>query len=294
MFSNNSSHKLLNVSLFVLLVFGFALSARIVAQTKTQSPLPAPTGYVNDYANVIDAPTKQRLETMLGNLKRASNPPIEVAIAVVPTTNGVDIFDYSLSIARGWGIGSKTDDNPGLLLCVAVNDRKYFTQISRDLEGDLTDGESGQIARELLVPAFREGNYGKGIEDTINAYVANIAKSRNITVEGLQNPRRQTQPAERQRQPQPQSQSSLLGCCIILVIGLVILFMISRRGGGGGGGGILNSLLFGLLFSNLTRGSGSSGWSGGGFGGSGGGDSGGFGGFGGGGDFGGGGSGGDW
>ncbi|MBC7796685.1 MAG: TPM domain-containing protein [Pyrinomonadaceae bacterium] len=229
MFSNHLSHKLLNVSLFVLLVFGFALSARIVAQTKTQSPLPAPTGYVNDYANVIDAPTKQRLETMLGNLKRASNPPIEVAIAVVPTTNGVEIFDYSLSVSRGWGIGSKTDDNPGLLLCVAVNDRKYFTQISRDLEGDLTDGESGQIARELLVPAFREGNYGKGIEDTINAYVSNIARSRDIKVEGLQNPRRQTQPQE--RQPQAQTQSSLIGCCIILVIAFIVLFVIAEPAG---------------------------------------------------------------
>jgi uncharacterized protein len=132
-------------------------AARISAQTARAplpSPIKAPTGYINDYANVIDAQTKSRLETILTNLKKVAD--IEIAVATVPTTNGEDIFDYSLAVARGWGIGSKDSESKGLLLLVAINDRKYFTQVSRHLEGDLPDGLVGQIQRERLVPQFRE------------------------------------------------------------------------------------------------------------------------------------------
>src|SRR5215471_16194416 len=125
-----------------LLVCALAIGA--AAQTG-HSPLPAPTGYVNDYANVIDAGTKQRLETILTNLKQRAD--IEIAVVTVPTTGDQDIFDYSLAVARGWGIGAKGGDKAGLLLLVAINDRKYFTQVSDHLEGDLPDGLVGQIQR---------------------------------------------------------------------------------------------------------------------------------------------------
>src|SRR2546423_11788645 len=92
------------------------------AQT-TQSPLPQPTGFVNDYANVLDAATKTRLETILKNLRDEHD--IEFAVVTVPTTGDQDIFDYTLAVARGWGIGSKESDQAGLILLVAVNDRKY-------------------------------------------------------------------------------------------------------------------------------------------------------------------------
>src|SRR6267378_1452719 len=71
------------------LLTGIAV-ATTSAQT-TKSPLPPPTGYVNDYANVIDPQTKARLETILTNLKQRAN--IEIAVVTVPTTNGEDIFD---------------------------------------------------------------------------------------------------------------------------------------------------------------------------------------------------------
>ncbi len=281
------------------LLFTFSNYRSVFAQPKTQSPLPAPTGYVNDYAGVIDAQTKERLEAKLKKLKESTNPPIEFAVAVVKTINGADIFDYSLSVYRGWGIGAKEGDNPGLLLFVAVDDHKYFTQISRDLEGDLTDGESGQIQRNVLVPAFRQGNYSKGIEDTVDAYITNIAQTRNFDASAVVGQTAPSLPPPRSDIPrtrQPQSQATMGTFCIILVVLAVLLFMMSGRGGGGGGGGFLTSLLLGSLLSGGGRG----GWSGGGFGGSGGdsggwGDSGGgFGGFGGGGDAGGGGSGGSW
>jgi uncharacterized protein len=278
------------ISLGVLALL-FSLASIASAQPTPQSPVPLPVPFtpIVDNANVIDAQTRQRLESIYLNLKERGN--IEYAVVTVDTTGDRDIFDFSLAIARGWGIGPKGADRAGLLLVVAIRDRKYFTQVSRHLEGDLPDGLLGQIQRERLVPAFRQGNYSKGIFDTIQAYVATLATKRGFSVEGID-----TRYAYRERVPdQPQRDSKgLSNLCIgiiFLVVIMLLLFSGSRRRGGGG---CLQALLWGSLFSNFgsgrSWGSSSSGWSGGGFGGSGG-----FGGgFGGGGDFGGGGAGGSW
>jgi uncharacterized protein len=274
---------------FLLLLLGRG-SANAQA---AQSPLPKPTGYVNDYAGVVDSATKERLETTLGNLDRQQQ--IQFSVVTVDTTGGQDIFDYSLAVARGWGIGSKDTQKPSLLLLVAIKDRKYFTQVSRHLEGDIPDGLAGQIQREKLVPAFRAGDYGQGLADTVNAYITTIAAKQGFSTDKIF-------PAGTTRTPPraTRGKSSLGGLCglAILVIAVLVIFLVRARGRGGrggGGSGWLGWLVLGALL-NSGRGSGSSGWSGGGFGGGGGGSSGGggFGGFGGGGDFGGGGAGGSW
>ena len=277
------------------LVFSL-LAVEVNAQATPQSPVPLPVPFnpIVDNANVIDAGTRQRLESIYLNLKERGN--IEYAILTVDTTGGLDIFDYSLRVARGWGIGPRDADKAGLLLVVAIQDRKYFTQVSRHLEGDLPDGLIGQIQRERLVPAFRQQNYSKGILDTIQSYAATLAAKRGFSIEGIDQRYVYRESPPQARQPAQTSLSSM--CLGIIIIGfvLMVLFSSSRRRGGGGGGGCLQALLWGSLFSNLgggSRGGSSSDWGGGGFGGGGGG--GGFGGgFGGGGDFGGGGSGGSW
>lgn len=267
--------------------------------TINDSPLPAATGFVNDYAGVIDSDTKQRLETRLRAFKEKTNPPVELAVAVVRTTGTRPIFDYSLAVARGWKIGSDQDDNPGALLLVAIDDRKYFTQVSKDLEDELPDGLVGSLQRQYLVPEFKKGNYAKGISDTIEAYIGAI-ESRSSGASAT--------PAVTTREPSSGGGIAIFNsfCCglVILIIILVIISRSNRGGrgkddqdrwggggfGSGGGGGnalpwIIGSILAGS--GNSSGSSSSSGWGGS----SGGG---GFGGFGGGGDFGGGGAGGSW
>ncbi|HVF31355.1 MAG TPA: TPM domain-containing protein [Pyrinomonadaceae bacterium] len=278
---------------------GVAASAQESASSPNVSPLPAPTGMVNDFAGVIDEATKQQIETRLRTFKEKLNPPVEIAVVTVKSTAERDIFDYSLAVARGWGIGSKEDDNPSALLFVAVDDRKYFTQVSRDLEDELPDGLVGQLQRQHLVPEFKKGNYGKGIADTVEAYIRAI-EQRNSG--GLATP---TPAATGGRGRTSQSAFSAFCCfAVILVLALIIFSNRGgrggRRGGGwggggfGGGGGALPWII-GSIIANAGSSSGSSSgsWGGSGdWGGGGGGSD--WGGFGGGGDFGGGGAGGDW
>jgi len=224
-------------------------------------------------------------------------------VVTVNTTGDRDIFDYSLAIARGWGIGSKDGDRASFLLVVAIQDRKYFTQVSRHIEGDLPDGLIGQIQRERLVPEFRQRNYSKGILDTVETYAATLASKRGFTISGIDR-RPAVRIQERQPEQRPSKVTSVCFGIAVVVFILILLSSASRRGGrGGGGGGCLQALLWGSLFNSLSGGSrgwgSGSGWGGGGFGGGGfgggGGGGGGFGGgFGGGGDFGGGGAGGSW
>jgi uncharacterized protein len=291
-FSINSFHVSRTIaSLFFLLVL-LAGQTAFGQDRPSPVPLPVPFNPIVDNANVIDAETRQRLESIYLNLKERAN--IEFAVLTVPTTGDLEIFDFSMAVARGWGIGSKEGDQAGLILVVAVQDRKYFTQVSRHLEGDLPDGLTGQIQRERLVPALRRQQYSKAILDTIQSYVATLAAKRNFTIEGIDE-RYAYKPEVKERE---RGLGSTCGTIVVIIFILIFLFAVSRRGGGGG---CLQALLWGSLFSNLTSGSrnwggSSSGWSGGGFGGGGGGGGGGGfgGGFGGGGDFGGGGSGGSW
>jgi uncharacterized protein len=299
----------------------FLLTPAVYAQTRPQSPVPLPVPFnpIVDNANVIDAATRERLESIYRNLKERAN--IEYAVLTVDTTGEQDIFDFSLAVARGWGIGPKDGEKAGLLLVVAIQDRKYFTQVSDHLEGDLPDGLVGQIQRERLVPEFRRQNYSQGIFNTIQAYVATLAEKRGFSIDGIDQryAYRPSEPTGNSPIRPQRSELSTVCCTVGGIIVLIVLVVISRGGGGGGGGGgrrrrsgwnsggLLEGLLLGQILSGGLGGGGrksSSDWGGGfggGFGGSsgwgGGGSSGGGGfggGFGGGGSFGGGGAGGSW
>jgi uncharacterized protein len=286
---------------FARLAAGFFLTVALFgltvdAQPKPQSPVPLPSPFnpIVDNANVIDSSTRQHLETLYLNLKERAD--IEYAVLTVDTTDNQDIFDYSLAVARGWNIGPGSAKGQGFLLVIAIQDRKYYTQIGDHLEGDLPDGLAGQIQREKLVPAFKRGKYSEGIQDTIDAYVATLAEKRGFSIDGID--QRKAYRTEKEKAPP----STSLICCGVAV--LIVIFLVvsgAQRGGrGGGGGGLMRALFWGSLLSNMGGGrrwGGGSGWSGGGFGGfgGGGGGGGGFGGgFGGGGSFGGGGAGGSW
>jgi Beta-propeller domains of methanol dehydrogenase type len=120
------------------------------------SPLPSPTGFVNDYAGVIDPATKQQLETKIKQFKDSTNPSVELAVAIVHTTGDRPIFDYSLAVARGWKIGSKEQDNPSALLFIAIDDRKYFTQVSKDLEDECLTLSSAACRGNISCPSLKK------------------------------------------------------------------------------------------------------------------------------------------
>lgn len=141
-------------------------------EEKVKSPLPPPVGFVNDYANVFDGESEARLESALRELKEKS--AVEFAVVTVETTGGQPIFDYSLAVAKGWGIGPKdTSKGGGLLLLLATKDRKWRLQVSRSLEKDLPDEECKRLA-VVMEELCGKGKWAEGITNYAGALIAKL------------------------------------------------------------------------------------------------------------------------
>src|SRR5262245_20959893 len=229
-----------------------------------------PQGYVSDFAGVIDAPSKAELENYCGRVEQQTGA--QMALVTIQSLSGEPIEDVANTIYRAWGVGKKGKDE-GILLLLAVFDRRSRLEVGYGLEPLLPDGFDGDVLRAMR-PALRQAHYGEALRAAAATIGGRIAQAKGVTLDtGL--PRRiHARPSESIPWP-------------LVVIGIVILLLVLRGGGGGG-------FLPGLILGNMMGRGGRGGWgagSGGGFGGY---DSGGgFGGFGGG-DSGGGGASSDW
>ena len=125
-----------------------------------------------DTVKVLSPNENQEIEAILqGYYKQGL---MQGAVVIVNNTNGQAIFDYAMKIAQRWQLGDKKKDN-GLLLLIAIDERKFFTLTGKGLEGALPDISVGRINRENLVPAFRENKYGLGIKNAIIAYANRLS-----------------------------------------------------------------------------------------------------------------------
>ena len=232
-----------------------------------------PTGYVNDFSNTLDASSKQTLEDYCANLERVTG--VQMAIVLVNTLDDEPVEDVANRLFREWGIGKKGKDE-GILILLAIKDRKSRAEIGYGIEPIISDGAAGGILRQIR-PILQQGNYGGALLAAAEQMGTIIAQSKGVEMGGSE-PLRTTG-----RQPRPTSIPFPL-----ILLGLFFLLWLLGRGGRGGSG---TGFLTGMILGNMMGGRGG-GWGGGGFGGGGGGG-GGFGGFGGG-DSGGGGASGGW
>jgi uncharacterized membrane protein YgcG len=140
--------------------------------------LPQPEGYVNDFARVLDAQTKAHLAELVRKLKERSD--IEFAIVTVKTTGKQSVDDYSLTLARSWGVGSKPRGD-GLLLLLATDDRQWRIQVSRSLEADLPNDVVGELGGLMNEP-FRQRNYGEGLTRCVEALITRLGERRGFEI----------------------------------------------------------------------------------------------------------------
>jgi uncharacterized protein len=251
-------------------------SATVIASAQLPPP-PTLTGPVNDFANVIDATSERELERLQRTLQQATGDII--VVATVPTFRPyATIEEYTVKLFEngGKGIGERGKDN-GLLIVVAVDDRRVRIEPGYEMEAFITDGYAGQTIREVMLPAFRTGQYGKGLVAGVTRLVGRIAEQRGVTLPNLPAARAPTSQARRE----PSSRNFPGGLVFFALLLLFILMSRRRRrrrrywGGGPWSGWNSGVGPFGSGYGGFGGGFG-------GFGGRGGGGGGGFGGFGGG------------
>ncbi|MBI5228363.1 TPM domain-containing protein [Candidatus Micrarchaeota archaeon] len=147
--------------LFLILFAYFALSSvTVVFAANNSVNYPNHVGYVNDYANIIDSSTELELEQMISDFEK--NNSVEIAVVTVSDLQGTDIETYAVELFKKWGIGKKKEDN-GVLLLIAVKERKVRIEVGYGLEYILTDLKTKEVIDNVIVPDFKEENYDDGI-----------------------------------------------------------------------------------------------------------------------------------
>jgi uncharacterized protein len=198
-----------------------ALAATFAA-AQSEPVVPTPRGFVTDTANVIPTDVRVRIDALAEELRAKTGA--EIAVLTVQTTAPLDDFSYAMKVVDTWHPGRKKDDT-GLLVLLAVRDRKLRVLTGYGLEGILPDGLVGQIQDEDMVPALKSGRIGDALEQGVRAFAARIAADKGVTLTGV--------PPPRAREEEPQSLGGLL---LIFLVLIVFIWLVSRSFGGSGSG----------------------------------------------------------
>src|SRR5581483_9273257 len=167
------------------LVLSLAVCAEPVRSLK-------PTGYVNDFAHVLDSRTSAELENLCREVDEKAKE--QIAVVTVRSLDGADVDSYTVDLFHSWGVGAKST-NRGVLILVAVQDHKYRIEVGYGLEPILPDGKVGGFGREA-VPLFRQNDYSGALSLMTMRVADTIAADAGISLS--------TVPRHRSPQNQPE------------------------------------------------------------------------------------------
>ncbi len=206
-----------------------------------EEKFPKPVGAVNDFAGVIPQDYKNRMEGLAREVLEKTGTAI--VVATVQSLGDNELNDYVNNLYKAWGIGKKGEDK-GVLIFLALKERKFRIETGYGVEGILPDGLVGEIRDKYVIPYLKQGDYGKGLSNAMTAVAHIVAKAANVSLTG-------GAPVSRPREKKVSQGIGILPL-IILVLVFVALFgtrqgrnmlpwllllMLSGRGGRGGSGG---------------------------------------------------------
>ena len=122
---------------------------------------------VNDFAGMMTSSQQAELTQILNAYARETST--QIAVVTEASLEGQDVFDRSFAIADQWGVGGSADRDNGVLIYVARDDRKIYIQTGYGVEGFLNDAQAGRIIRNIMTPAFRQGDFYAGIAGAAQA-----------------------------------------------------------------------------------------------------------------------------
>ncbi|MBX9460747.1 MAG: TPM domain-containing protein [Brevundimonas sp.] len=155
----------------VLAVVWLAFAQDAAAQGSRDVQFPALSGRVVDQARLLTPEKEAELTARLEALERDTSD--QLVVVTLDSLQGLEIEDYGYRLGRAWGIG-QAEENNGVLLIVAPNERKVRIEVGYGLEPILTDGLSALIIHNEILPSFREGRFEQGIEQGVTAVEAQL------------------------------------------------------------------------------------------------------------------------
>ncbi|QNI35391.1 TPM domain-containing protein [Edaphobacter albus] len=221
------------LGIVVLLVLPLAVSAESVKS------LPAPTGYINDFAGVLSPATKQQMETLCSQVDRQAHAQIAV-VTIKTLDDDQTIEEFATELEDKWGVGNK--DDRGVLMVLVMHPRRGRIEVGYGLEGILNDAKVGDIGRSM-VPAANQGDYDTAVPLGVRQLASIIAADAGValTIPGQQYRR---QPVREEPTPLSLTQVLIGGGVILLLLfflartgnlGLIFFLLGNIMGGGRGG-----------------------------------------------------------
>jgi len=160
----------------------FVLSSAVSAANFV---FPKPQGYVSDYAETLDSETRLRIEQMARVVEQQTG--IEIAVVIVRSTLPYDHLEYANRLFANWHIGKAGQDN-GVLLLLALNDRKVKIETGYGIEDVITDGTAGEILNQYVMPKLHDGNYSEAMYNGALGIAKTIADKYKFTLDGTYYP----------------------------------------------------------------------------------------------------------
>ena len=156
----------------IVIALGFVATGFVTLTAAALSVPPKPTDIpIVDQTNTLSAEQKATLAEQIAAERTKSGN--QIAIVIVPSIENGSIEEYSLDIAREWGIGT-AENNNGVLLLIAKNDRLLRIEVGTGLEGALTDVQSGRIIRDEIRPLFQQEKYFEGVQAGLTSIIEAI------------------------------------------------------------------------------------------------------------------------
>lgn len=144
--------------------------------------IPQATGWVNDFAGVISPEYKEKLNSLIEELEQKT--AAEIAVVTIDSISPYGEIEYARLLFDNWKPGKKGKDN-GVLVLLAVKERRWRIETGYGIEGILPDGLCGEIGRNYMVPYFKEGKYGEGLYYGVASIANIISKDAKTEISGL-------------------------------------------------------------------------------------------------------------
>lgn len=214
----------------VLRFLSVTLVAMLLSATALAAVLPAPSQmfFAADYGNIFTQEHEQYYIDRGAALQKDAQGA-QIVVASVPSLDGMNVEEYATALFRDWGIGDEKNNN-GLLILLAVEERKLYVQTGYGLEGALNDSKVTRFIDEYAIPDLKEDRFDEGIYKLYNALLEEVYKEYNLEV-----------PKEVDRAvPIPIeddiSTDTLLVLIVLGVIGAVVIINLIKGSGGSSGG----------------------------------------------------------
>ncbi len=190
--------------IFILMIlFLFLLGIKSFALVSPTSKF-----YVNDYANLIDSDVEEYIVETNRTLNSATGA--QIVVVTVPNLEGQSLEEYATALFRKFGIGDGTKNN-GVLLLLALQEREFRIEVGYGLEGVLTDGKTGRIQDEYIIPYLKEDNWNEGIRNGYSKVLEEVSEEYGVDVGEIN--------------AEPQSENNILSIIISAII--MLLFAIT-------------------------------------------------------------------